>query len=659
MSSRTNKKFIMKRIFILLAAVLFAQLMKGQGFSKAEYFFDTDPGINNGTAVSLSGTSDTINFNANVSTTSLLPGFHFLALRVKHSSGTWGLFETRGFYISTATADAANISAAEYFFDADPGAGSGIPLSVGASGAIVNFAAVIPQSLPAGFHFIAIRTKGTDGIWGLFEVRGFYISSSTADAANLSAAEYFFDADPGVGNGNALSVGASGAIVNFTAAIPTSLPAGFHFIAIRTKGTDGIWGLYETRGFYISSSTADAANITAAEYFFDADPGIGNGTAASVGASGAIVNFTAVIPTSLPAGFHFLAIRTKGSDGIWGLYETRGFYISTSTADAVNISAAEYFFDADPGVGNGTAASVGASGSIVNFAAAIPTSLPVGFHFLAIRTKGTDGKWGLYESRGFYISQATADMPIITAAEYFFDADPGVGNGTALTVNTPGNTFTQTFNVPVPGAMPDGQHFLAIRVKGQDGQWGLYDFDTLNIGGTIPVTGLFFSAKKEDKKVKLEWYTLTELNTSHYEIERSKNGTDFEKIGQIAAAGNSGLRTDYSFADALPNKSLNYYRLKQFDRDGKFTYSGIRLVKFNDDKQFIVYPTVSSGQFTLSGITESVQVKIFSSSKQLVQSFATASPVYKMNLSALAAGTYWLIIEKDNRILFYNMIIKQ
>src|SRR4051794_14881263 len=98
----------MKRMLIFLTAVLFAQFSNGQGFSKAEYYFDTDPGINNGIAVPLSGTSDTINFNTNISTSSLLPGFHFLALRVKHNSGTWGLFETRGFYISNSTADAAN-----------------------------------------------------------------------------------------------------------------------------------------------------------------------------------------------------------------------------------------------------------------------------------------------------------------------------------------------------------------------------------------------------------------------------------------------------------------------------------------------------------------------------------------------------------------------
>src|SRR5258705_9636987 len=157
----------------------------------------------------------------------------------------------------------------------------------------------------------------------------------TARSQNITAAEYFIDTDPGVGNGVAITVSTQGAIVNFTASVSTaSLSAGFHFLAIRVKDANGVWGLYEKRGFYISSSTTDAANITAAEYFFDADPGVGNGTATSVGATGAVVNFPATIPTSLTAGFHFLAIRTKGADGIWGLYEKRGFYVSSTTANS-------------------------------------------------------------------------------------------------------------------------------------------------------------------------------------------------------------------------------------------------------------------------------------------------------------------------------------
>src|SRR6185295_12542134 len=131
---------------------------------------------------------------------------------------------------------------------------------------------------------------------------------------------------------------------------------------------------------------------------------------------------------------HTLAIRTKDADGKWGFFETQRFFISSpSSADVANIVAAEYFIDADPGAGSGTPLTVGTPGATVNLTAAIPTSLPVGFHTLAIRTKDANGNWGIFETARFFVSPpAVPDVSIITAAEYFFDTDPGTGNGFAL-----------------------------------------------------------------------------------------------------------------------------------------------------------------------------------------------------------------------------------
>jgi len=320
----------MKRLFILFIALSMMQFAIGQSFSKAEYFFDTDPGINNGTQITLSGTSDTLIFSASISTASLATGFHFLGLRVQHNDGTWGLFEKRGFYISTTTSDVANIVAAEYFFDADPGVGNATATSVGTSGAVVNFTASIPTSLSSGFHFLSIRTKDANGIWGLFEKRGFYISTNIIDAANIVAAEYFFDTDPGVGNATATSIGTTGAVVNFTASIPTSLSPGFHFLSIRTKDATGIWGLFEKRGFYVSSLAVNAPIIVAAEYFIDSDPGYGNGIPITVPVPGDTIRQTLSPPVAaLPLGNYTLVIRYKDAGGVWSLQEGRPFTVCT------------------------------------------------------------------------------------------------------------------------------------------------------------------------------------------------------------------------------------------------------------------------------------------------------------------------------------------
>ena len=157
--------------------------------------------------------------------------------------------------------------------------------------------------------------------------------------------------------------------------------------------------------------------------------------------------------------------------------------LSITTAFTQNITNAEYFFDHDPGPGNGIPLSIGAPAPAVSFTAAIPVNLSNGFHWLGVRTKDSDGKWSLFDRRDFYIGQTSPDLPIITAAEYFFDHDPGVGNGTPVTILNSGFAISQQFSIPVPGTMPGGTHFLSIRMKDQAGHWSLFAKDSISVSG--------------------------------------------------------------------------------------------------------------------------------------------------------------------------------
>jgi len=234
-----------------------------------------------------------------------------------------------------------------------------------------------------------------------------------------------------------------------------------------------------------SIATAHSQNITAAEYFFDSDPGHGNGTPLSIPSPSATVSFPASISVSgLAGGFHFLAVRVRDANGLWSLFERRGLYVTAPDSNTTHISAAEYFYDTDPGVGNGIPVSIGTAGVLVNFAAVIPANLAPGFHYLALRVRGAEGKWGMMERRGFYINPPPVDLPFITAAEYFFDNDPGVGNGIPLSIGSPGSGINQSFLVPVPGNMSLGDHLLAIRIKNQDGNWSLFHSDSITVSNT-------------------------------------------------------------------------------------------------------------------------------------------------------------------------------
>ncbi|CAN5343757.1 hypothetical protein BH09BAC2_BH09BAC2_14990 [soil metagenome] len=233
-----------------------------------------------------------------------------------------------------------------------------------------------------------------------------FLVTFSQDAADITAAEYFVDTDPGTGNGIALSIGASGSTVNFIGSISTSsLPNGFHNVFIRTKDADGKWGLTEGRVFFVSQGAAVSADIISAEYYIDSDPGTGNGTQLNTGSIGGVVNFIASIPTaSLISGFHNIYIRAKNASGIWGLYESRSFYISAAATDAAEITAAEYFYDVDPGPGNGLPISIGSPLSVYKDSLTLPLgSLPIGDHLVGIRVKNTAGQWSLIENKLFKV----------------------------------------------------------------------------------------------------------------------------------------------------------------------------------------------------------------------------------------------------------------
>ncbi|NRA93578.1 MAG: hypothetical protein HRU26_13015, partial [Psychroserpens sp.] len=135
------------------------------------------------------------------------------------------------------------------------------------------------------------------------------------------------------------------------------------------------------------------------------------------------------------------------------------------------IVSAEYFIDNDPGVGNGTLLSV--SGNMIDQDLNIPTNgLSEGIHKLYVRVLSTTGEWSMYDQNVFYINENNENVASIISAEYFVDTDPGVGNGTALSVS--GNVIDLDFSIPSTG-LSDGIHKLYIRVINDDNTWSLYD----------------------------------------------------------------------------------------------------------------------------------------------------------------------------------------
>ncbi|MBS1941422.1 MAG: hypothetical protein JST38_11180 [Bacteroidetes bacterium] len=117
----------------------------------------------------------------------------------------------------------------------------------------------------------------------------------------------------------------------------------------------------------------------------------------------------------------------------------------------------------------------------------------------------------------------------------------------------------------------------------------------------LPVELLFLRAEPAGRQVNLDWATATERNSSHFTVERSGNGTDFNPIGQVAASGNTQYRTDYSYTDTDPLNGVNYYRLQQVDIDGTAEHSNVVTAFIKAEPgQLSVYPNPVEGQLRVA-----------------------------------------------------------
>jgi len=112
----------------------------------------------------------------------------------------------------------------------------------------------------------------------------------------------------------------------------------------------------------------------------------------------------------------------------------------------------------------------------------------------------------------------------------------------------------------------------------------------------LPIELLFFEANPSGKTVILNWRTATESNSHYFKVERSHDGKVWERVGLKKAAGYSLLTINYNTTDETPYAGQSYYRLKQTDLDGTFTYSEIVSVKMaGQPSRLKVYPNPLNG----------------------------------------------------------------
>jgi len=124
--------------------------------------------------------------------------------------------------------------------------------------------------------------------------------------------------------------------------------------------------------------------------------------------------------------------------------------------------------------------------------------------------------------------------------------------------------------------------------------------------------------------------------------------------------GNSNQKLEYNFTDNQPSNGKNSYRLKQLDFDGRFQYSIIQTVTFNQSVQILVYPNPVSHNVIIKGLQGDENISLTNMLGQRIHTIKTVNSTTTINLQEFIAGTYFITVtDNSGKIVYYEKLIKK
>jgi hypothetical protein len=167
--------------------------------------------------------------------------------------------------------------------------------------------------------------------------------------------------------------------------------------------------------------------------------------------------------------------------------------------------------------------------------------------------------------------------------------------------------------------------------------------------GALPITLSAFEAQRSNaQEVKITWETLMEKNNKIFEIQQSENNQDFETIASKDGAGNSSTLRKYEVM--LKNEKSAYYRIKQIDFDGQYTYYSSKFVGSSEKKNRLnIYPNPTTNSITLDievSASEMLELRLYNAQGKeiltLRNNLSSIQNLLNSKLETLASGQYIL-----------------
>lgn len=181
-------------------------------------------------------------------------------------------------------------------------------------------------------------------------------------------------------------------------------------------------------------------------------------------------------------------------------------------------------------------------------------------------------------------------------------------------------------------------------------------------GQPLAVSVASFNARAAGGKAYLHWTTHTESHSNGFDVERSTDGRQWQKIGfagSLAPQGHSNTPLAYFFTDAMPASGINQYRLKHLETTGRYSYSEVRMLRFGTDSKVSVVPNPVKGRLYLVG-NDQAQISHAVLSDAAGRVLRQNIPVQDgIDMSDLTPGMYLLqIVLRDGQVQT-EKIIKQ
>jgi hypothetical protein len=256
---------------------------------------------------------------------------------------------------------------------------------------------------------------------------------------------------------------------------------------------------------------------------------------------------------------------------------------------------------------------------------------------------------GSFSTPTLYVSTTGTGANLPTVSVNAFSV-----NYTGLNIN-PGSSFSLIWRITT--GSPGGD--------GNNSHLGLDDVSiSISSSSALPVELTGFTGKiYQNQATSLAWQTASELNNSHFCIERSGDGANFREIGTVNGAGTSFDFQDYAFTDKNPLPGKNYYRLRQVDFDGNHEYSKVIMVEIDARPTTKLYPSLAADAINLelgSALEEAVELLIFDNMGRLVakQFIEAGATTVQFPLAGFQAGQYVASLQGPGQVENFRFVIQ-